>query len=482
VSIDRELPMRVLVALLLTGAVSSGLGAQLVTRSAAQADLDTLRAIVHRYSAYRLLNRYPVDRHIDSLKAVLPDPVPLGELWQSVQTLIGRLQDAHSNVPMPAAVRAAAPQAELPFALTSVDEAAVALMPCGCALFVPDYPRVVAINGVAIDSLMRIAGFRFRGHSPQRFRLRALNALAQIEHVLARSGAAAGPTLTVRLAGSRGDTTIHVAMVPRRGSPSPPPSVTASVVGRIAILRIPLMVDRTDTLGGDVGYQMVRAAMESRSFRASRALIIDVRGNDGGTRHILEYLVPYFIRAPLVYNVAVVRRDTNGIGDRSLVSPDDRTQPQAVRTALREALATFKPAWDYSVDDFLPQRFGAVLLPAEPSRNMSDRPVVVLMDEGSFSATDIFLGAMSLAPNVTLMGVPSAGGSGRSRGFDLPNSRLRVILSTMASFRPDGQVYDGVGIAPDIVVPRTLDGVASGRDTQMAEAVRFLLERISPNR
>jgi len=226
----------------------------------------------------------------------------------------------------------------------------------------------------------------------------------------------------------------------------------------------------------------VRAAMESRSFRTSRALIIDVRGNDGGTRHILEYLVPYFIRVPLVYNVAVVRGDTNGVGDRSLVSPDDRTQPLAVQTALREALAAFKPAWDYSVDSFLPQRFGAVLLPAEPSRNLSDRPVVVLMDEGSFSATDIFLGAMSLAPNVTLMGVPSGGGSGRSRAFDLPNSRLRVILSTMASFRPDGQVYDGVGIAPDIIAPRTLDGLANGQDTQMAEAVRFLLQRLSTAR
>jgi C-terminal processing protease CtpA/Prc len=113
---------------------------------------------------------------------------------------------------------------------------------------------------------------------------------------------------------------------------------------------------------------------------------------------------------------------------------------------------------------------------------MSDRPVVVLMDEGSFSATDIFLGAMSLAPNVTLMGVPSGGGSGRSRGFDLPNSRLRVILSTMASFRPDGHLYDGVGIAPDVMAPRTLDGVANGRDTQMAEALRFLRQRISPSR
>jgi hypothetical protein len=412
----------------------------------------------------------------------MSDSVPIAEFWHSVQGLIGRLQDAHSNVPMPASVRDSAPQGELPFALTSVGDTVIALSPCGCALFARGYPRLVSINGIAIDSLMRIAGLRFRGHSPQRFRLRALMALTQIEHVLARAGAKTGATLTLRLTGSRRDTTIRIAMAPRRTATSLPPSVTAWVTGPIAILRIPLMVDRYDTLGADVGYEMVRAAMESRSFRASRAMIIDVRGNDGGTRHILEYLVPHFIREPLVYNVAVVRADTSGVGDRSLISQDDTTQPPAVRTALREALARFKPAWDYSVDSFLPQRFGAVLFPVEPSRNMSDRPVVVLMDEGSFSATDIFLGAMSLAPNVTLMGLPSGGGSGRSRGFNLPNSRLRVIISTMASFRPDGQFYDGVGITPDIIVPRTVDGVANGRDILMAEAMRFLLQRISASR
>jgi C-terminal processing protease CtpA/Prc len=80
------------------------------------------------------------------------------------------------------------------------------------------------------------------------------------------------------------------------------------------------------------------------------------------------------------------------------------------------------------------------------------------------------------------MGTASGGGSGRSREFDLPNSRLRIVLSTMVSFRPDGQLYDGIGIGPDIVVPRTIDGLADGRDTQMAEALRFLLQRLSSSR
>jgi C-terminal processing protease CtpA/Prc len=89
------------------------------------------------------------------------------------------------------------------------------------------------------------------------------------------------------------------------------------------------------------------------------------------------------------------------------------------------------------------------------------------------------MGRDDLIPNVTLMGTPSAGGSGRSRSFDLPNSRLRVVISTMASFRPNGQHYDGVGITPDILVSRTTADVAAGRDTQMEAARRFLGQRVS---
>lgn len=89
---------------------------------------------------------------------------------------------------------------------------------------------------------------------------------------------------------------------------------------------------------------------------------------------------------------------------------------------------------------------------------------------------------MSLVPNVTLMGTPSAGGSGRARAFVLPHSRVIVELSTMASFRPSGQLFDGIGITPRVLVPRTLEGLAAGRDTQMDEAVRFLQEQIRVRR
>src|ERR671915_1352441 len=81
---------------LLAAAALSILGgdasAQRLPRAAVLEDIDTLQAVVRRYSAYRLLNGYPFERHLDSLRVHAGDSVPLLELWRSIQTAVGRLQ------------------------------------------------------------------------------------------------------------------------------------------------------------------------------------------------------------------------------------------------------------------------------------------------------------------------------------------------------------------------------------------------------
>ncbi len=53
---------------------------------------------------------------------------------------------------------------------------------------------------------------------------------------------------------------------------------------------------------------------------------------------------------------------------------------------------------------------------------------------------------------------PSGGGSGCYQVYRLRNSQIRIHLSSMASFQPNGKLYDGNGIQPDIVIePVTTD-------------------------
>ena len=110
--------------------------------------------------------------------------------------------------------------------------------------------------------------------------------------------------------------------------------------------------------------------------------------------------------------------------------------------------AKFKPDWKLPAGCFSAWHY--MVLERTPDTAFHyDRPLIILLDTGCFSATDIFLGGFSGHRNVTLMGTRSGGGSGRSRSEALPNSGLTVRMSTMASFRPNGQRYDGKGIAPD---------------------------------
>ena len=96
------------------------------------------------------------------------------------------------------------------------------------------------------------------------------------------------------------------------------------------------------------------------------------------------------------------------------------------------------------------------------------------MDSANFSATDIFLGAFKGHPNVTLVGTPSSGGSGRTRQTWLANSRVCVYLSSMASFRPNGLLYEGRGIQPDIVMEPEPGYFIGQSDATLQAAIRLL--------
>ena len=148
----------------------------------------------------------------------------------------------------------------------------------------------------------------------------------------------------------------------------------------------------------------------------------------------------------------------------------------ADRAAIAKAKRKFKPSWKPMTGKFSALHY--MLL--GPSNDLSvfhyDKPVVILIDSGCFSATDIFVGAFHGWRNVTLMGTETGGGSGRSQTTMLDHSELEVRLSTMVSYRPDGSLYDGGGIAPDVRAERTLDDVLGRTDSVLDKARRRLAQ------
>jgi C-terminal processing protease CtpA/Prc len=112
---------------------------------------------------------------------------------------------------------------------------------------------------------------------------------------------------------------------------------------------------------------------------------------------------------------------------------------------------------------------------ANPSAYFYAQPVVVLCDSDCFSATDNFLGALQGQPNVTLLGLASGGGSGRMTRYTLPNTKLPITVCQMASFQANGDLFDGRGVAPDIVMePKPTDHLVDNGDSQLEAALERL--------
>jgi C-terminal processing protease CtpA/Prc len=105
-----------------------------------------------------------------------------------------------------------------------------------------------------------------------------------------------------------------------------------------------------------------------------------------------------------------------------------------------------------------------------------DKPVVVLMNGKCFSACDIFLAGLKGLKNVTLLGTPSGGGSALTQGIRLPELELEVRLASMASFQSDGNLFDGHGVHPDILVNAGPHYHIGGPDKALESAVTHIGE------
>lgn len=100
------------------------------------------------------------------------------------------------------------------------------------------------------------------------------------------------------------------------------------------------------------------------------------------------------------------------------------------------------------------------------------KPVVVLMNRHSYSATNDFINAMRYFPNVTLLGDTSGGGSGMPFSSELPNG-WGVRFSACPTYDADMHHIED-GIDPDVAVALTDEDKARGVDT-IIEAARALI-------
>ncbi len=183
---------------------------------------------------------------------------------------------------------------------------------------------------------------------------------------------------------------------------------------------------RYDSFSGSIGLMPVVLA----SLRNCEGLILDVRNNGGG------YI-------------------TNALDMASYFFSENRTVGYQ---SHKQGEGHF---------DFSP------LEPMKVEANLQwEKPVVILMDRQSYSATNLFVSAMREADNALLVGCQSGGGGGVPLSYELPNGWLLRFSSVKMYDSQKVSIEDG--ILPDVSL--TWDSTLIDKDPLIEYAVKRLLE------
>jgi carboxyl-terminal processing protease len=101
-------------------------------------------------------------------------------------------------------------------------------------------------------------------------------------------------------------------------------------------------------------------------------------------------------------------------------------------------------------------------------------PMVVLINEGSASASEITAGALQDYGRAKLVGVVSYGKGSVQLWTPLSNDQGAVRVTVAKWYTPKNRTIDGVGLTPDVYVTLTQDDFKAKRDPQLDAAVQTL--------
>lgn len=190
-------------------------------------------------------------------------------------------------------------------------------------------------------------------------------------------------------------------------------------------------------------------------------LIIDLRENTGGNASALR-LQSYFgaVAAP---SFALFARPYLAALGHPVTQTDVLTAAKITGAytdeAVFAAVTSHRGAATFWSEDVGSKRYA--------------KPVAVLIGEDTGSAAEGFAWSMRALPKVKFFGRKTAGALLSAQDFDLPGG-WSLTIPVQGIWGPDGQDYRDRAVAPDVAVPWTRDQMCSGRDPDIAAALKTL--------
>jgi Tol biopolymer transport system component/C-terminal processing protease CtpA/Prc len=108
-----------------------------------------------------------------------------------------------------------------------------------------------------------------------------------------------------------------------------------------------------------------------------------------------------------------------------------------------------------------------------------NKPVILLIDENSYSAAELFPAGFRALGLGKIVGVPTPGYViGTYEGQLVDGTRFR--LPSWAYYTPEGRNLENRGVAPDILVENRPEDIAAGHDRQLEVGVATALKQLPP--
>ena len=111
---------------------------------------------------------------------------------------------------------------------------------------------------------------------------------------------------------------------------------------------------------------------------------------------------------------------------------------------------------------------------AQPGGLATEIPMVVLVNEGSASASEITAGAIQDYERGILIGVTTYGKGSVQNWIPLENDQGAVRITIARWLTPNRRQINQVGLTPDVVVEFTQDDIDNGIDPQLNKAIEIL--------
>ncbi len=119
---------------------------------------------------------------------------------------------------------------------------------------------------------------------------------------------------------------------------------------------------------------------------------------------------------------------------------------------------------------------------ARPGGTATEIELIVLIDGGSASASEIVAGAIQDRGRGLLVGETSFGKGSVQNWVELSDDKGAIRVTIARWYTPGDRLIHGIGLSPDVEVVIPESGLEQGQDPQLEEAIKLLLGEPVPDR